>query len=99
MMTLEDIDAHRRAAFQGLIDRCQQPWLGSHAEYAAAQALEGSVHDEGGGEVRLTMQHMTPGVRRLAYIEEEPPREVRHPFRGANRQARRAAEARARRRA
>jgi hypothetical protein len=92
MQTLDDIDAHRRAAFQGLIDRFQHPWLGSHAEYAA-------VHDEVGGEVRLTMQSMTPLVRRLAHLTEEPRPATRHPFHGANRQQRRAAEARARRQA
>ncbi|SFM03078.1 hypothetical protein SAMN04488125_13917 [Methylorubrum salsuginis] len=61
--------------------------------------MQDSHRTELSGEIRLTMRHMTPHVRRLFNLVEEPLREVRHPFIGANRATRRAAEARARRRA
>lgn len=87
-MSAAEIDAYRRAAFQGLIDRFQHTWIGMHAEYADARNLEGIVLDAEGEEV--------PSIFAMA---EEIPRPTRHPVGGANRAQRRAAEAKRRKRA
>ncbi|SFM41057.1 hypothetical protein [Methylobacterium pseudosasicola] len=50
-MSAAEIDAYRRAAFRGLVDRFQHPWIGMDAEHAAAYALEGRVLDADGEEV------------------------------------------------
>lgn len=103
----EEIDALREAVLQRWADSPQHSWIAlttkaMHArmhtrERQAARALEGRVLDPDGEEVRLTLVEMSPLVRQLAEFGEELPRPVRHPFRGANRQARRAAGAEARR--
>jgi hypothetical protein len=107
MQTLDDIEAHREAVLRRWADNPRHSFIGLRAdamlarqrtrERQSACSLEGSVHDEVGGEVRLTMRQMSPLVRQLAEFGEELPRAVRHPFRGTNRQARRAADAEARR--
>ncbi len=85
-MSAAEIDAYRQAAFRGLIDRFQHPGIGMHAEHATARALEGIVLDQEGNEV--------PSIFAMA---EEIQRPTRHPAVGANRKARRAAEAKRRR--
>ncbi|WP_143103758.1 hypothetical protein [Methylobacterium gossipiicola] len=97
----DDVKTQREEAFQRWAEGPRLTQAGIRAEAImarlrnrerdAVQSLKGRILDNDGQEVRLTMQHMTPLVRRLAHLTDEQP--------GPNRAQRRAAIARARRRA
>jgi hypothetical protein len=85
MQIRDDVEVHREAVLRRWADSPRHSRMGLHAEYVKAQAMQGRlVHTKTGEEVILTKEiPLPPG----------------HPFSGANRATRRAAEARARRRA
>lgn len=96
-----DIEAHREEVLQRWADSPRHSWIGLHdamraRERGKVRSLDGVVLDADGNEVPLVLKRL--GVRDIMERIWPTPR-VRHPFHGANRAQRRAAEAKARRRA
>jgi hypothetical protein len=92
-----EIEAHREAVLRHWLDSPRHTWIGLHARaHAAVHDMEGIVLDADGEEVMVPIRRR--GVRDILERVFPAPR-VRHPFAGANRHAKRAAAARARRRA
>ncbi len=98
----DDIEAHREAVLRRWADSPRHSWIGLHVdamrarEHEAARDVEGIVLDADGNEVMVPIRRR--GVRDIVERVFPTPR-VRHPFAGANRKAKRAAAAKARRKA